>query len=507
MTRRSHVVRPEDLPPGLRRRVRARRLATTADSNAEHLATDAERERLIAAAEAANAAKTRYLEAVSHEIRSPLNAIYGYAQLLERDGATSPAEAGAVIRRSAQHLTNLVEGLLEISRIESGVLKVRSDTVHLPGLLDHVIDMFRMQAKAKQLDLRLSVSGRLPGFVKTDEKRLRQILINLVSNAIKYTSEGHVELAIVYRSQVAQIDIVDSGIGIGPEDLERVFEPFERGSSPAAVLQPGIGLGLAITRVLARILGGEITAMSTPGVGSVFRLNLFLPEPFTAPEPVANLGRITGYEGPRRTILSIDDDSAHTAILQTLLRRIGFVVDVAGNGAEGLALAQGRQPDLVLLDVQMPGIDGWEVADRLRAAYGRAMRIVMVSANAHEEAASATEPNHDSYIAKPVDQEALLAVIGHELKLHWQVTAAAPPQPPPEAGPAAPPKFPVAAAPFVDELGRLCRVGHIRGVETLLAELATRVPDSAPMVTVLREHVRNFDLASVMKLLDDAAAR
>ena len=142
-----------------------------------------------------------------------------------------------------KHLTNLVEGLLEISRIESGVLKVRTDVVQLPVLLDHVIDMFRMQAAAKGIELRYEVAGRLPRFVRTDEKRLRQILINLLSNAVKYTREGSATLSIKYRSQVAEVDISDTGIGIAPDDLERIFEPFERGSLPEAVSQPGIGLG------------------------------------------------------------------------------------------------------------------------------------------------------------------------------------------------------------------------------------------------------------------------
>ena len=184
---------------------------------------DEDLRRALDAAMAANAAKTRYLVAVSHEIRSPLNAIYGYAQLLEREGAIPPAEAGSVIRLAAEHLTNLVEGLLDISRIESGVLKVRQDVVRLPALLDHVVDMFRMQAAAKGLSLDYIVNGRLPPFVRADEKRLRQILINLLSNAIKYTREGGVTLSIACRSQTALVEVADTGIGIAVEDIDRIF--------------------------------------------------------------------------------------------------------------------------------------------------------------------------------------------------------------------------------------------------------------------------------------------
>jgi signal transduction histidine kinase/CheY-like chemotaxis protein len=490
----------------LRRRAQEARRATVRDAErqAAELAAHADMEtalqRAKEAAEAANAAKTRYLVAVSHEIRSPLNAIYGYAQLLERDGGIPPQEAGGVIRRSAEHLTNLVEGLLEISRIESGVLKVRTDVVQLPVLLDHVLDMFRMQAAAKGIELRYEIKGRLPRFVRTDEKRLRQILINLLSNAIKYTREGSATLSIAYRSQVAEVDIVDTGIGIAPDDLERIFEPFERGSLPEAALQPGIGLGLAITRVLARILGGELAVTSVLGEGSRFRLSLFLPEPFTPPGDAAEYNRVVGYDGPRRTVLVIDDQPSQIVVIDNLLRRLGFIIHAAPNGMEGLAMAERYRPDLVLLDIQMPGISGWEVAERLRAAHGEGLRIVLVSANAHEVAnVSDNAAHHDAYVSKPVDLESLVTVIGRELKLAWQIGDGDRPH---EAG--APPEQPLppAAGPMLAEIRRLAKVGHIRGVDAALVELDAKVPGAGPAVAAMRDHVRNFDLRSLIKLLD-----
>lgn len=476
----------------------ARHRMAMEDEIAAHAPRDTELVRAKEVAEAANAAKTRYLVAVSHEIRSPLNAIYGYAQLLEREEAISAPEAGAVIRRSAEHLINLVEGLLEISRIESGVLKLQMEIVQLPALLDHVVDMLRMQAEAKGLELRYEVQGRLPRFVRTDEKRLRQILINLLSNAIKYTREGSVTLSITYRSQVAMVDVSDTGIGIAPEDMDRIFEPFERGSSPEAALQPGIGLGLAITQVLARILGGEIVVASTPGVGSRFRLRIFLPEPHTAPGDVAEYRRAVGYTGRRRTVLVVDDHQPQTVVLDNLLRPLGFVVYVAHNGVEGLALAERCRPDLVLLDVQMPGIDGWQVAARLRAFHGDAIRIIMVSANAHEfSGGDGGAQSHDALVSKPVDLGALLAVIGRELQLSWDVSSDPPSQPA-----AASLLLPEGARGWVDDLRRHAKVGHIRAVEATLAELEAKVPDSASAVAMMRDHVRNFDLRSLLKMLD-----
>jgi signal transduction histidine kinase/CheY-like chemotaxis protein len=482
------------------RRERLRQTRMLQEEIAAHRLTHAELERAKEAAEAANAAKTRYLVAVSHEIRSPLNAIYGYAQLLERDDAIPAIEAGSVIRRSAEHLTNLVEGLLDISRIESGVLKIRQDIVRLPALLDHVIDMFRTQAAAKGLSLEYTIEGRLPPFVRTDEKRLRQILINLLSNAIKYTNTGSVTLAIRYRSQMAQVEVSDTGIGIAPEDMERIFEPFERANSPDASMQPGIGLGLAITRVLTRILGGEVTATSELGRGSRFRLQMLLPEPMSAPADTPSYDRVIGYDGDRKTILIIDDNPAQLVVVQHLLRPLDFTVFAATNGAEGLALAERCAPDLILLDIQMPDCTGWDVAAQLRERLGRTLRIIMVSANAHEYRAGGDgQSHHDGFLSKPVDLDALLDAVGRQLGIGW-ITAMADDdkrEPTPVLAP-----LPVAAEPYLARLRHHVKVGHVRAIETQLSELETAVPDSAGAVAEMRRLLGNFDLRTLARKLD-----
>ena len=465
-----------------------------------HTATHAELQRAKEAAESANAAKTRYLVAVSHEIRSPLNAIYGYAQLLEREGAMPPAEAAGVIRRSAEHLTNLVEGLLDISRVESGVLKVRQDIVRLPALLEHLVDMFRMQAAAKGLGLDYVIEGRLPPYVRTDEKRLRQILINLLSNAIKYTDRGGATLTVRYRSQMALIEVRDTGIGIAPEDLDRIFEPFERGSSPDAAMQPGIGLGLAITRVLAGILGGEVTVTSEPGRGSSFQLRILLPEPMFPPASAAAYDRVTGYRSARKTILVIDDNPAQITVVQHLLRPLDFAVFAAASGAEGLALAERCSPDLVLLDIQMPGSNGWEIAAQLRAALSERLRIVMVSANAHEfKAGGDGGSNHDAFLSKPVDLDALLDTIGRQLDLSWIVTAdeAA------SAGANIPRKLPEAAGPFLANLRHYVKVGHVRAIGMVLTDLEAEIPESTSAVAEMRRHLGDFDLRALTRVIDN----
>jgi CheY-like chemotaxis protein/anti-sigma regulatory factor (Ser/Thr protein kinase) len=357
--------------------------------------------------------------------------------------------------------------------------------------------MFRMQAAAKGLSLDYKVEGRLPPFVRTDEKRLRQILINLLSNAIKYTDKGGATLTIRYRSQMAQVDVTDTGIGIAPEDLDRIFEPFERGGSVDSVMQPGIGLGLAITRVLARILGGEVTVSSEVGRGSSFRLQLLLPEPMAAPAGAPSYDRVTGYAGDRRTILVIDDNPSQHVVVQHLLRPLDFTVFAAASGAEGLALAERCAPDLVLLDIQMPGLSGWEVAAQLRATYGSALRIVMVSANAHEYRAGGDgRSHHDAFLSKPVDLDALLDTVGRQLGIDWITSGDG------NAAQASA-KLPPSVEPYLESLRHHVKVGHVRAIETLLADLEAAAPDSAGAVAEMRRLLDDFDLRALARRLDD----
>ncbi len=468
---------------------------------ATHRNTDAALQGARAAAEAANLAKSRYLVGVSHEIRSPLNAIYGYAQLLERGAGIAPEEAGGVIRRSSEHLTNIVDGLLDISRIESGVLKLNRDIVPLPAFLESLVEMFRVQAENKGLQFHYHPAANLPAFVRTDEKRLRQILINLLSNAIKYTPTGEASLTVRYRGLIAEFDVADTGIGIPATEIERIFEPFERGSADIARAQPGTGLGLAITRVLAQVMGGDVAVVSTPGVGSVFKLRLMLAEPGDAVAATARQRVISGYGGRRRTILLIDDDPAQLAVLQGLLRPLGFSVYAASNGPEGIDLALRCTPDLVLLDIQMPGLSGWDVAMRLRAVAadgdGAPVKILLVSANAHEFAAGGDGgAAHDGFVTKPVELEALLDAIAGQLCLDWLSDAATPADAVLSAADLAP------AAARIAELRRLGQAGHIRGLEAALNALAEELPASRPLVDQLRSHVRAFDLGGFLRHLD-----
>ncbi len=465
-----------------------------------HQRTDAALQKAREVAEAANLAKSRYVTGISHELRTPLNAILGYAQLLERDADLPPRRRDGIriIRRSGEHLAGLIEGLLDISKIEAGRIELYRDTVRLPDFLDQLSDMFRLQASAKGLAFTYTHEGRLPALVRTDERRLRQILINLLSNAIKFTHQGQVVLRVRWRNELADFEVEDTGIGIAAEHLERVFEPFQRIENPRAPHTPGVGLGLTITRLLTQIMGGDILIDSQPGRGSSFRVRLMLSEVHSVGQPPVVEQHVQGYAGPRRCVLVADDDPFHRGLIEDLLVPLGFVVLAAADAAGCLRIAAQTRPDLFLLDIAMPGMDGWQLARQLRADGFAAVPIVMVSANANELTPARTSGDHDDALAKPISLAELLEKIGRLLGLQWVTPT-----------PAAGPPRPSAAAPLspqqVATLRQLGRIGYVRGLREQLDILQRDRPDARDTVEMLRELLAAFRLDDFMAALDAAA--
>jgi len=480
----------------------ARQTTMLMDEIEAHQRTDAALQKAKEVAEAANVAKTRYIVGVSHEIRTPLNSIFGYAQLLER-GIKGPTDnAIRVIRRSAEHMANLIDGLLDISRIENGLLRLNRDKVQLVDFLDQIVDMFRLQASAKGIEFRYSRPPHLPLYVHIDEKRLRQILINLLSNAVKYTERGHASLTVRYRSQVAEFEVSDTGFGIAASDLERVFEPFERGSAPNVRSIPGTGLGLTITKLLTNIMGGELLARSEPAPaenhGTTFTVRLALSEVrHDAKAPVLPR-RVYGYEGRRRKILIVDDDPAHVDIVSEVLMPLDFAVFAAHNGQTGLEMALECRPDLVLLDISMPDMTGWQVAHRLRELGLEHAKIVIVSANAHEfNPGGSGAALHDAFVMKPVDIQVLLDCIGTVLDIQWSFDAQVE-----ETAVSRPATMLDHAQHHLDDLYALGRIGHVRGIQSKLNELESVDPNAKSLATHLRKLIANFDLKSYMQALE-----
>jgi signal transduction histidine kinase/CheY-like chemotaxis protein/purine-cytosine permease-like protein len=480
----------------------ARQTGMLMDEIDAHKRTDAALQKAKEVAESANVAKTRYIAGISHEIRTPLNSIYGYAQLLERGAAGPSDNAIRVIRRSAEHMADLIDGILDISKIENGILRLNRDKVPLADFLDQIVDMFRLQAAARGIEFIYARPPNLPAFVHVDQKRLRQILINLLSNAIKYTERGSATLTVRYRSQVAEFEIADTGVGIPAHEIERVFEPFERGQGANVRAIPGTGLGLTITKLLTQIMGGEINATSTEGVGTTFTVRLLMSEAASTPTAGASADTraITHYLGARRKVLLIDDDPAHVDIVQSLLAPLDFRLFTAHDGPAGLRLAAECQPDLAMVDISMPGMTGWEVTERLRALPGlERLRIVIVSANAHEFSPGGVDAHHDAFLIKPIDMQRVLECLGLQLDLQWvyepgTTTGAG-------TGEHGGADLPVHSRHHVDDLYQLGLIGHVRGIQAKLREME-HDPTNKPFATRMRTLVANFDLKRYMNVLE-----
>ncbi len=385
-----------------------------------HKITDQSLQKAKELAERANQAKSRYLSGISHELRTPLQSILGYAQLLTRPNCNVKAEKGLqIIKRNGEYLADLIEGVLDISRIEAGRLEIYRNRFNLPEFLDQIVEIFAPQAEAKGIEFTYLRTGNLPQTVISDQKRLRQILINLLSNAVKYTQSGHVTFSVQYRNQVAEFAVEDSGIGIAQEDLLRIMEPFERANIDQVGDEPGTGLGLTIVRLLTEVMGGDLTVESEPGRGSHFTVSLMLSRVDTPLPKLVQPTPIIGYEGDRKTVLVVDDEEYHRDLLSDLLSPLGFHVHEASDATSCLAFIQDGFPDLFLLDVSMPGTDGMVLARVLRER-GCRSPIIMVSADAQERhTREESTQDHDFYLVKPINTDVLLDNIGRLMKLRW----------------------------------------------------------------------------------------
>ncbi|MCP4400690.1 MAG: response regulator [bacterium] len=397
------------------------------------------------AAETANRAKSEFLANMSHELRTPLNAILGYAQILKNSPNFNERQQEGLntIESSGEHLLNLINESLELSKIEAGRMELQAHEFHLPSFLEHLEKIIYIRAKQKGIRFTYRQESSLASGVRADENRLREILINLLDNAIKFTKEGEVNLGVkqIERSEGTVLPFIapsarirftvqDTGGGIAPEHLGKIFSPFERLQGQAAV--EGTGLGLAICQKLVRMMGGDLQVTSTVSKGSTFSFELLMPivEQLEAPEPSYGR-RIVGYTGRRRTLMVIDDNSANRAVLVGLLLPLGFEICEATNGLECLEKSVKRQVDLLLLDLRMPVLDGFGTAERLRDLEEqgklpkfdpeRATPIVAVSASVFEETKKRAKAiGFTDFLIKPIQQETLQRLLQQHLQLEWK---------------------------------------------------------------------------------------
>ncbi|MBI4747074.1 MAG: response regulator [Acidobacteria bacterium] len=379
-----------------------------------------------AEAERANRAKDIFLANMSHELRTPLNSVLGFAQVMNRK-ANRPAEDRehlSYITHSGEHLLGLINDVLSIAKIESGRLTLTEQPFDLRELVSSLQDVFRLQVSDKGLKLQVEISSNIPTLVRGDAGKLRQVLMNLIANAVKFTRQGSVTVRIDAQDTGFRFEVADTGIGMAPEEVEKLFQPFSQVGELAGKEQ-GTGLGLAISRNLVQLMGGEIQVESQPGAGSIFSFWLPLAAETSASNSVQQ--RVTGLapNQPHWRILVVDDRLENRRVMEAFLKTVGFDVQTAGSGEQALETCAVNRPDMMFLDLRMPGMDGFEVVRRLRATetehHSTRLPIIALTASAFEEDRLAVlASGFDDYLAKPFTEKMLFEMIGHHLKVQFQ---------------------------------------------------------------------------------------
>ncbi len=469
-----------------------------------HQRTDAALQSAKEVAENASQAKTRYVAGMTHELRTPLNSILGYAQILLRSGELrgSAREAVTTIQQSGQHMHALIDGLLDLARIEAGRLRLDPAPLPFQEFLSELARMVQPQAEGKGLTFRLETQGRVPAWVQADAKRLRQILINLLGNAVRFTDQGGIVLRVDCRLEVLRFEVEDSGIGIAPQDQERIFQPFERGSAGRRTSESGTGLGLTITSLLTSLMGGELTLRSAVGQGSTFSVRLYLREIEAPAAPtVRHLRPIVGYIDPRRVLLVVDDQPIQRQLLASLLLPLGFIVHESASGREALEIIGQQAIDAVLLDINMDDLNGWQTAQLIRSEVGTALPIVFVSADPFENRPELlVRVGAQGFVNKPVIESELLDLLARVLQLEWVHESHLP-----ASVPASVPAIPEAALPLTDELRQrliaMARLGNASGLRALLRQSIEEEPALVEILQSLVVHVDRFDFNALIDRL------
>jgi len=471
-----------------------------------HLATQA-KELAVArdTAETANRAKSAFLANMSHELRTPLNAILGYAQLLRRDGSLNTWQTNActTIQQSGEHLLTLITDILDLSKIEAGKLELQPGVVELKGFLQGIANIIRVKTDEKGLEFRLDISPDIPSFVQVDEKRLRQVLLNLLSNAVKFTDQGSVTLQvrITAGSQPRlHFAVSDTGVGIAHDQLEKIFQPFEQ-VGDTEHRSGGTGLGLSISRQLVQLMAAEIRAESVLGSGSRFWFDV-VALVMEAESTATQVGtRIIGYEGRRRRVLVVDDITPNRSLLIDTLSGLGFEISEAGNGLEAVEKAQTDLPDLVLMDIRMPVMDGLEATHRIgELPELRQLPVILMSAGgSKKDQASSTTTGARAFLAKPIENERLLQEIGKCLDLRWTFDR---PQELPPPDPNTVDRFVVPEPAEMEVLRELARTGNMRSIREHADRLAALDPQYRPFADRMRQLAQSYQSKTLLSLVE-----
>ncbi len=375
-------------------------------------------------AEVASQAKSAFLANMSHDLRTPLNGILGFAQLLQWDRSLSERQQLSVsaIRQSGEHLLTLINDILDIAKIEAGKIEMFPADFHLEKFLQMIAGIIRVKAEQKS-DLRFvcDFATNMPEGIHADERRLRQVLLNLLDNAVKFTDTGQVTLRVRFTPPMRlRFEVEDTGVGMSEQQVSRLFQPFEQ-VGDAQHRSSGTGLGLMISQRFVRLMGGEIQVKSRLGAGNLFWFEIDVPASQGGVTDAPRERYITGYRGPVRKVLVVDDVTENRTLLAEALTRLGFDVYQAACGYDALTQAQALLPDLVLLDIVMPDISGLEVIRRLRQLpVFSTVPIIAVSASATPEVqANTLAAGANGFLPKPVRLKDLTHSAGELLQLNW----------------------------------------------------------------------------------------
>ena len=390
-------------------------------------ATDAANE-MAAEAAKANTTKSQFLANMSHEIRTPMNAIIGFSEVLEEEPLTEQQkEYVRMILDSSRHLLELINDILDFSKIEAGRMKIETIEYDIRALLANIESLMNPSAKQKHLEFKIDCAQDVPGTVVTDPAKLRQCIINLVSNAIKFTEHGFVKLAarrtVKDDKPFIEFEVADTGIGIPLDKLNILFESFTQADGSTTRKYGGTGLGLAITKQLAGLMGGNIIVESNVGKGSTFRL--FIPantdkDRQNAREVFAdNHSSQNSYQTPQPEfsgrVLVAEDSLTNQMLIKLLLEKLGFVVTIAQNGLEVIEAVKNQQFELIFMDMQMPEMNGYNATKRLRGLGVKTPIIAMTAALDGEDKNQCLEAGCDDYISKPIDRAYLVKVISSHI--------------------------------------------------------------------------------------------
>ncbi|BAZ36817.1 periplasmic sensor hybrid histidine kinase (plasmid) [Calothrix sp. NIES-4101] len=385
------------------------------------------------AADAANEAKSEFLANMSHELRTPLNGILGYAQILHRSQTWGDKEKKGIniIHQCGSHLLTLINDILDISKIEARKLELQPQGIYLPSFLQGIGEIIRIRAEQKGIDFVYLPDANLPAGILTDDKRLRQVLINLLGNAVKFTNKGKVifnvevidSIAIAQDNIKLRFQIEDTGIGMSPDSLEKIFQPFEQVGEGKRHAE-GTGLGLAITHNIVSLMGSEIKVTSELGVGSTFSFEVDFPLVKQWQHNAMNTTKqqLIGYEGESQTLLVVDDKWENRSVIINLLEPLKFTVIEAENGKDGFNKAIQIQPNLIITDIAMPVMDGYEFLQQIRASPLLKMTPVIVSSASVStmDQQQSFDAGGDAFLSKPISADELFQLLQKYLPITWK---------------------------------------------------------------------------------------